>query len=89
MWNWQITNWSAGLVLLLAVWWLPWWLFLAIWILGVIFLPHFYQALLPAFIFDLVYIARDSGFWPLALPLSVATVILLWLSVELQYRLRL
>lgn len=89
MWSWRLTNWSAGVILLVAVWWLPWWLFLTLWCLGAIFLTRFYQALVPAFIFDLIYVVAGNGPWYLPLPLSVATIILLWLAAELQYRLRL
>lgn len=81
-------NWLAGLVLLLGVWWLPWWAWGALWLVTILLLTKFYQALVPAFLFDLSYIPVQ-GWWQIALPLTIATLILLWLAGELQYRLRL
>lgn len=89
MWRWPRDNWSLGLILFVAVWWWPWWLFILIWFIGVLLLPRFYQALLSTFIFDLLHSSTISGPWQVSFPLTIATLILIWLGSELQYRLRL
>lgn len=77
-----------SLVLLLGVWWLPWWL-VALAIFGLIlFYPDFYALLFIALLFDLTYSARLAGPLRLTLPVTIFAVILLLLARELHQNVR-
>lgn len=76
-------------LLLMLLWWAPWWLFLSTLVLTVLFLPHFYQALLPALLFDLINVAPGATWYHSALPVTIATLIWLWIAARLQRYLRL
>ena len=89
MWQWPSDNWSLGAILVLMAWWWPWWLFLPFWFVAGLLLPRFYQVIFSAIIFDLIYTVNLAGPWRLAFPLTIASLILIWLASELQYRLRL
>ena len=81
-------KWLVLGALILASWWLPWWLFVTGLFIAIMILPRFYWSIIPALLFDLTYGIADVGSYRLVLPVSVITVILLILSHKVHQHLR-
>lgn len=55
-------------VLLFSVWFFPWWLTLIFCLLFISYFKNFYEALIPALVFDLLYgVPLQTGLWGLSL----------------------
>lgn len=70
--------------LVLAVWWLPTWLAWLLALLGIIRYHRFYEVLLPALLFDLLYGASHVSFLALPLGFTALALVLVFLAEELK-----
>ncbi len=80
---------SYLVVLLLAALWLPAWFFWLAALAAIALEPHYYEVLLPALFFDVLYGAPGAGWFGFAYVATALLVVLVYLSDELRYRLRL
>lgn len=75
--------------LFLAVWWLPWWLVLLCGLAGIVRYHHFYEVLLPALCFDLLYAAPGVTWLGFQFAVSALSLVLVYVLEDFKARIRL
>lgn len=75
-----------GVVLLISLFFCPWWLTTLLGLAGLIYFKNYYEVAVAALIFDLVYGSAGVSSW-LPLPFFLTSVVLLLVISPLRYRL--
>ncbi|MBP9855782.1 MAG: hypothetical protein KBC48_00530 [Candidatus Pacebacteria bacterium] len=75
-----------GVVLLISLFFGPWWLTVIIGLFGLIYFKNYYEVAVVALLFDLIYGSASASPW-LPLPFFLSSVVLLLIVSPLRYRL--
>jgi hypothetical protein len=71
-------------LLFLGVWWLPPWALAGFFLVAIFRWPSFYEALLPALLFDLTWGLPEAAGWSFPFAATVLTLVAVYLTAELK-----
>ena len=80
---------AASLGVLLSILFLPYWIYIPVLFIAIIFSPLFWEGILFAFMIETVYASQVGIFTSLISPLTVSVLIVLIILLPIKERLRL